>query len=157
VFEECTFHGCRFNSSTHTATAFVACDVRRSSFFDATLDGCKLVGTVLAECTLRPLRVVGGQWQGVTIRATNLSRLDLSGLDLREADLAMSNLTSSSLAGARLDRASLREAVLDGTDLRGAGLDGVDLTAATLRRTRLDLAGAVLVAELHGAEVDTSA
>ena len=44
IFERCTFHGGRFNASTHTATAFVGCDFRRTSFFDATLDGCKLVG-----------------------------------------------------------------------------------------------------------------
>ena len=46
VFDQCTFHACQFSSSTHTSTAFVACDVRRSKFFDVTLDGCKLVGTV---------------------------------------------------------------------------------------------------------------
>ena len=51
----------------------------------------------------------------------------------------------------------MREATLDRTDLRGASLDGVDLSAAELRRTRLDLAGAVLLAELKGADVDTSA
>ena len=43
----------------HTATAFVGCDFRRTSFFDATLDGCKLVGSVFSECTLRPLTVRG--------------------------------------------------------------------------------------------------
>ena len=44
----------------------------------------------------------------------------------------------------------------DRADLRGASLDGVDLSAATLKRTKLDLAGAVLLAELHGAEMDTA-
>ena len=51
----------------------------------------------------------------------------------------------------------LRQANLDRTDLRGASLDGVDLASAVLKRTQLDLAGAVLLAELHGADVDTSA
>lgn len=69
----------------------------------------------------------------------------------------MSDLTLSTLAGARLDRAVLRQARLDRTDLRGASLDGVDLAAAELKGTRLDLAGAVLLAELQGADVDTSA
>lgn len=157
MFDRCTFHTCRFNSSAHVASAFVACDVRRSNFFDATLEGCKLVGTVFADCVLRPMTVRGGQWQGVTIRSTNLARLDLAGLDLREADLSMSDLTGASLRGARLDRANLRETRLGQADLRGASLDGVDLAAAQLRRTRLDLPGAVLLAELHGADVDTSA
>ena len=39
---------------------------------------------------------------------------------------------------------------------RGASLDRVDLSAARLRRTKLDLAGAVLLAELHGADVDVA-
>ena len=75
---------------------------------------------------------------------------------LREADLSMSDLTLTTLARAHLDHAVLRQAKLDRTDLRGASLDGVDLLTAELRRTRLDLAGAVLLAELQGADVDTS-
>ena len=52
--------------------------------------------------------------------------------------------------------AELREANLTEADLRGAGLGGVDLAVATLKGTRLDLAGAVLLAELHGAVVDVA-
>jgi len=62
VFDQCTFHGGRFNASTHLSSAFVACDFRRTSFFDATFEGCKMLGSVFADCTLRPMRVVGGQW-----------------------------------------------------------------------------------------------
>jgi len=49
---------------------------------------------------------------------------------------------------------TIRETDLRGADLRGASLSGVDLTAARLGRTRLDLAGAVHLAELAGAEVE---
>ena len=59
------------------------------------------------------------------------------------------------LREARLDLAMVRQTHLGGTDLRGASLDGVDLTSATLSNTRLDLSGAVLLAELSGAVVDT--
>lgn len=118
----------------------------RASFFDARLEGCKLTGSVFVECTLRPMAVVGGVWRSVTIarhlhrqlrrRGGNLTGLDLSGVDLREADLSMSDLTH--------------------TVLRGATLDGVDLAEALLHDTRLDLQGAVLLAEQHGASVDAS-
>ena len=69
----------------------------------------------------------------------------------------MSDLTDTVLRGCRMDGANLRETRLGGADLRGASLDRVDLAAAQLRRTKLDLPGAVLLAELHGADVDTSA
>lgn len=82
-FDHFTFHRCRFNSSVHRTTAFVACDFRRCNVCDATFDGCKLTGSVFSQCTLRPIRIDGGQWRGVTIRDTNLA-----GLDLREADLS---------------------------------------------------------------------
>jgi uncharacterized protein YjbI with pentapeptide repeats len=35
-FEECVFRSCRFNASTHTSSAFVACTFETTSFFDAT-------------------------------------------------------------------------------------------------------------------------
>ena len=69
VFTSCVFRNCRFNASTHRGSAFVGCEFSRTSFFDATLDGCKLDGSVFADCTPRPLRVSGVQWRGVTMRA----------------------------------------------------------------------------------------
>ena len=76
MFEGCTFHTCRLNASTHRASAFVGCDFRRCSFFTATLDGCKLTGSVFAECTLRPLKVVGGAWGSVTLRGAGLAGVE---------------------------------------------------------------------------------
>ena len=75
------------------ASAFVACDFRRTNFFDAVFDGCKLVGSVFADCTLRPMRVSGGRWSSVTLRGANLAGLDLTDVDLGEADLSLANLT----------------------------------------------------------------
>ncbi len=108
---------------------------------------------MFVDCTLRPLTVSGGQWRAVTMRGANLSRLDLSGVLLVEADLADANLTGSTLVGCDLSRAVLREADLRDADLRGATLHGVDLRDARLGSTRLDLAGAVAVAEQLGAVV----
>ena len=46
------------------------------------------------------------------------------------------------------------ETDLSKADLRSSSLSGVDLTTATLRGTRLDLNGAVHLAELHGVTVE---
>ena len=51
--------------SVIACTAFVACTFRRTSFFGATLEGCKLTGSSFVYCTLRPLTVRGGQWRAV--------------------------------------------------------------------------------------------
>ena len=48
----------------------------------------------------------------------------------------------------------MRETKLAEADLRGASLGGVDLREATLKDTRLDLPGAVHLAELYGAVVE---
>ena len=48
----------------------------------------------------------------------------------------------------------LSKANLTKADLRGASLAGVDLREATLKGTRLDLFGAVHLAELYGADVE---
>ena len=91
-----------------------------------------------------------------TIRGANLSGLDLTGLDLREADLSLADLVRRLAARTPGSTApTLRETDLGDADLRGArAWTRVDLSAARLRRTRLDLAGAVLLAELHGAVVE---
>jgi uncharacterized protein YjbI with pentapeptide repeats len=53
-----------------------------------------------------------------------------------------------------LDNATVREARLEKADPRGATLAGVDLREAILKGTRLDLPGAVHLAELYGADVE---
>lgn len=68
----------------------------------------------------------------------------------------MADLTGTVLRDARLGGATLRQSVLTRTDLTGADLEGVDLSAALLRETRLDLAGAVQLAEHHGALVQVT-
>src|SRR5687767_11300492 len=81
AFESCEFASCRLNASTHVGSAFVACDFRRTSFFGATLDGCKLDGSVFVDCTMRPLTVTSGRWSRVTMRAAVLTGLELDGVD----------------------------------------------------------------------------
>src|SRR2546423_3649872 len=55
VFTECEFALVKLNVSVHTDTAFLRCSFRRTSFFGARLDGCKLTGSSFVECELRPL------------------------------------------------------------------------------------------------------
>ncbi len=154
VFESCTFENSKFNVAVLDAPAFVGCDVRRTSFFGATLRGSKLSGSVFVDCAFRPLTVEGGLWRGVTMRGARLGQVDLTGVSLVDADLTDADLTEAVLVGCDLTSAVLRNADLTGADLRGATLHGVSLVDVRLRGTRLDLAGAVQLAEQHGALVE---
>ena len=155
-FTECRFHNCRLNASQHVSSAFVACEFRRSNLFDATFDDCRMSGSTFSDCTLRPIIIRGGTWAGTSLRGVDWSGRDLTGLDLAGADLSMADLTGAVLRDVRLSGAIVRETRLDDADLRGARLDGVDLREAILGHTRVDLNGALHLAEITGADVDTS-
>ena len=60
-FEECGFRGGQLNASTHDGSSFAAAPSRRTSFFAATLIGCKLVGSSFSGAKLRPMTVEGGE------------------------------------------------------------------------------------------------
>jgi len=155
VFEECDFSGARLNASSHRSTAFLRCRFRRTSLFDAQLVGCKLTGSVFeGPCTLRPLRVDGGDWSYVSLRGQDLAGLDLTGVRLQEADLSQADLRKTVLRGADLGHARFDEAKTAGSDLREATLTAVDLRSWDLTGVRLDLALAVQLAESYGAVVD---
>jgi hypothetical protein len=100
----------------------------------ATLDGCKLTGSMFVDCTLRPLTVSGGQWRGVTMRGARLTELRLPGVVLSDSDLSEADLSDADLSDTDLTGAVLRRTKLHRTDLRRARLDGVDLSTALLGR-----------------------
>lgn len=154
VFEECDFGGARFNASEHEQSAFLRCSFARTSWFGATLRGCKLTGSRFeGRCTLRPLTVERGDWSYVVLRGQDLSGLDLAGLVLAEADLTEADLGSVVLRDADLSRASLDRVTLRDADLRGARLDSVDLRGLDLTGVRLGISQAAAVATAYGAVV----
>ncbi len=86
--------------------------------------------------------------QRVNLRATNLSRYDLShaklaGADLRECYFRYADLNGANLEAADLEQADLQNANLDEADLTKANLKGADLYRANLRGTKFDCANLV--------------
>lgn len=155
VFEECDFSGARLNASSHLGTAFLRCRFRRTSLFDARLAGCKLTGSVFeGSCTLRPLRVEGGDWSYVSLRGQDLAGLDLTGVRLGEADLSQADLRGAILRRCDLGHARFEAAQTAGLDVRDADLTAVDLRSWDLTGVQLDLVQAVQLARSHGAIVD---
>ncbi len=120
-----------------------------------------------------------------TLEGLDLTRVDLSGLDLQGVSFRKSVLTRANLSGTRLDGADFTDAVLDSADLRKANLtravlanvdatsaqleeavlleavlEGADFSAADLRRANLFGARArnaiFLAARLSGADLRKS-
>lgn len=87
----------------------------------------------------------------LVLHKADLSRVNLSGMNLYRAILS-----EADLSGADLSRANLSDATLSGANLSGANLSGADLTGVQLDRANLssaDLSGARLKhADLTGAD-----
>ena len=82
VFTDCVFGNVSFNASRHTDSAFTNCTFRRCNFFDTEFTGCKLTGSKFDQpVSLRPMRVLGGDWSFVTLAGADLRGSDLSALD----------------------------------------------------------------------------
>ena len=82
----------------------------------------------------------------------DLSKADLSGVDLSKADLSRANLSGVDLSGADLSGADLFKADLSKADLSGVDLSGADLSKADL--SGVDLSGADLFkANLSGVDL----
>lgn len=108
------------------------------------------------------LRFVGAWREERDAALANLTRLDMSNVDLRRVLASGSSFVGANLSAARLEGALLYEAGLEGANLAGARLTGAilynarlenaDLTGAQLERA--DLIGARLSgAELLGADL----
>ena len=80
--------------------------------------------------------------KGFDLTRAQLSGIDLDGADLESALLEEARMWGTHLKGAKLIRASFRKAILDGVEFNGANLHSADFKDATLRR--VNFSGAVL-------------
>ena len=114
-------------------------------------------GSSFAECTLRPITVVGGQWGGVTIRGGNLCQArphrarPARGrpVDVRPVGVGAARLPARRRQPARHRPGRRRPARRLPRPGRPRGGPAAGARSSTCQ-------GAVLLAELHGADVDVS-
>ena len=86
------------------------------------------------------------------LSGVNLFKVNLSGVNLVGANLVGANLAKANLVGAILTEANLCGAILAGADLYGVNLTGVNLSNASLNGA--NLCGAILTdANLYGANL----
>ncbi len=153
VFEDCDFSHARLSSSEHVGSAFLRCTFRDAVLRDALFDGCKLSGSDFSGATLRPMRVVGGDWSYVTIRGSDLTTRPQR-CEARRGGPVRIEAASSDTARLRPRHARIHHTDFEGADLRGANLEGVDLLGASWRGAHVDLAQSGLFAIALGLVVD---
>ena len=161
VFTECDFSGVDMGESEHVGSAFrnppqaggAPSTFRRTTLWHSIFRHCSMLGSVFAECRLRPVTLVE-----VDFTLAVLGECDLRGVDLSDCRLSETSLVKADLRKAVLRRADLRgartqDARLDEADLRGARVDPTLWTTAALRGARIDIEQALAFAAAHGLDV----
>jgi uncharacterized protein YjbI with pentapeptide repeats len=93
---------------------------------------CNLSGADLTKLNLTGANLRGADLSGATLSQANLTNTDLTGANLEGAVLNSANLSGASLTGANLKSASLENA-----DLSYAGFISANLEAANLKDAKL--------------------
>jgi uncharacterized protein YjbI with pentapeptide repeats len=150
TFTECTFSRVRFNASRHTDSAYLRCAFAHSNLFEAEFTGCKLVGSTFQECTLRPLRIVGGDWSFVSLAGADLRGIAAEDVRMREIDLTGARCDQAILLGVDLSGAQLRSASFERADLRGSDLSAFDVREVPMARAVITAEQAMMLAQAAG-------
>ncbi|MFD1320385.1 pentapeptide repeat-containing protein [Micromonospora sonneratiae] len=156
VFEECIFGNVRFNASRHTDSAFLRCVFKRCNLFEAEFLGCKLTGSQFEQSTLRPLKVIGGDWSFVALPGADLRGITIQGVRMREVDLTGANCADAVLSDVDLSGAQLHSAKFTRCDLRGSDLSALDPTTVELTDTIISVEQAIMVVQALGPQVRTT-
>lgn len=147
--EDTLLRGTSMESGVFIDNAFANLDLTEASFFNAALDGARLVGLVMARTDFG-----GASLRGAFLQGNDLSSADFSGADLvgatidadgdasRPASFANADLRGVELIGVQWPSDTTNRLNMVGADLSGAvvsqgTLRGVDLSEALLRSTTL--------------------
>jgi uncharacterized protein YjbI with pentapeptide repeats len=148
--QDTLLRGASMESGVFIDNAFADLDLTEASFFNAALDGARLVGLVMARADFG-----GASLRGAFLQGNDLSSADFSGADLvgatidadgdtsRPASFADADLRGVELFGVDWPSDTNNRLNMVGADLSGAHvsqgtLEGVDLSEALLRSTRLN-------------------
>ncbi|SOD71482.1 uncharacterized protein YjbI with pentapeptide repeats [Jatrophihabitans sp. GAS493] len=159
VLQNCTFTNCifgnvSFNASRHVDSAFLGCTFRRCNFFDVEFSGCKLLGSTFEQsASLRPMRVIGGDWSFVVLAGADLRGCSFQSVRMREADLTAANCVDTVFADVDLSGAMLHGARFTRADLRGSDLSSLDPQGTDVRDAQILPEQAVAIAEALGLRV----
>jgi len=152
-FNDCTFRGIRFNTSTHIDAAFTNCTFTGCNFFDVKLTRCKLVGSMFDRCTFDLLEVEGGDWSLVGMPGADLRKASFHGVRLREADLTGARFEGAKVRDTDLSGAWMHGASFRGADLRGSDLSALDPLNSDVADALIDVEQAMVIATALGLRI----
>jgi uncharacterized protein YjbI with pentapeptide repeats len=150
-FIECNFTHADLSRSQHQRSAFVACTFAAAQLTSATIEECKLSGSVFDGAAMNGVTFPGGG----DLTSTSFEQLVLTGVDLTNVVLYGANLTGADFTNATLVRADRRDTTIDNAnfsdaDLQGAFIGGFDARRANLDGARVDLDQAGELAKVFG-------
>jgi len=151
TFTRCTFSGCRLGAAEFRFCAMLNCVFRMCSLFSTVFENCKMTGSAFFDIDAPYYEINGGDWSFTDLRDLSFYKMELYHVNFEGADFTgccmdHAKITACSLRHARFGNTSMVSA-----DLRESDLSGSNLPGLILRKTKIDLQQAVLLAESLGA------
>ncbi|PXW30081.1 MULTISPECIES: pentapeptide repeat-containing protein [Nocardiaceae] len=153
IFTDCDFTGVNLSFSKHVSSAFRNCHFERAHLNKTEITDCSLLGSVITNSRVRPMKIVDSDLSLMSIGGLDLSGVVLSRCRLREANLSDSNLTGADLTGSDLTGVRAIGTKLGQANLRGARIDPMLWLQAKVTDSLVDHGQAMEFAAAHGLNI----
>ena len=152
VFESCKFFACRMGASVFRRCRMTNCVFELCSLFDTAFDSCKMTGSVSYEIDCTCFSITGGDWSFTDVRELDFYKMKLCGVNFDHADFTGCCLDQAVFQDCNLSHIKVGNTSAVGTDFRSSTMDGIDFRGIQMKKTKIDLTQAILIASCMGAE-----
>ena len=150
--EKHVFRECKFQSVDLTDRVFERCVFELCSLFDTAFDSCKMTGSVFYEIDCTCFSIIGGDWSFTDVRELDFYKMKLCGVNFDHADFTGCCLDQAVFQDCNLSHIKVGNTSAVGTDFRSSTMDGIDFRGIQMKKTKIDLTQAILIASCMGAE-----
>lgn len=154
TFVRCTFSGCRLGASEFRFCAILNCIFRMCSMFSTVFDNCKLTGSAFFDVDAPYFEINGGDWSFTDLRDLPFYKMELHHINFEGADFTGCCMDHATISNCCMRHARFGSTSMVSADLRESDLSGSNLSGLILRKTKIDLQQAVLLAESLGADYE---
>lgn len=154
TFERCTFSGCRFGAAEFRLCAMLNCVIKMCSLFSTVFENCKMTGSAFLDIDAPYYEINGGDWSFTDVRDLSFYKMELVRVNFEGADFTGCCMDYARFFGCNLRHARFGNTSAVSADLRESDLSGSNLPGLILKKTKIDLQQAVLLAESLGAQYE---